>query len=334
MNTKLELVSTATTGKRILDIPLDQLLPDPHQPREKFNEMDLKELATSIKNQGQQQLPTVNFAFKKEGKDHYYIRAGERRWRAHKKLEKPSMQCVVEEEPYDGKHSVRRRLAQAAENSSRVPHTHGEIIKLVEEVVQDVVKERGVQYGAIQIGLERVAKAFGKSLAWATGYHTLTGLLPELREMLDEDTGGNRLNFSVGTALARAPTDVQLKLLRDAEPYFKKGGHAAGYSFIVRKVREIRESRGEKVRGRGSDDRIRLVRTVERLRKLGDGLVGDRRTTEYRQWVESLLKEISLPEISIMLSEIKQGLWVFAELRNMCEARKKGGTVNLSVVKK
>lgn len=334
MNTELGLASNAAAGKRILDIPLDQLLPDPHQPREKFNEIELEELATSIKNQGQQQLPTVNFAYRKGGRDYYYIRAGERRWRAHKKLGKPSMQCVVEEESYDGKHNVKRRLAQAAENSSRVPHTHGEIIKLVEEVVLDVTKERGVQYGSVRIGLERVAKAFGKSTQWAENYYTLTGLLPELREMLDEDTGGNRLNLPIGMALARAPADVQLKLLRDAEPYFKRGGHAAGYHFIVRGARKIRESRGEKVRGRGSDDRIRLIRTVERLRKLGEGLSGDLRTTEFRQWLGSVLKEIPLPEINLMLTEIKQGFWAFAELRSICEARKKAGPINLSIIKK
>ena len=334
MNTKLEVVSTIT-GKRILDIPLDQLLPDPHQPREKFNERDLEELATSIESQGLQQLPTVNFAFRKEGRDYYYIHAGERRWRALKKRNKSSVQCVVEEKIYGGTRDVGRRLAQASENSARVPHTHGEIIKLVEEVVQDEVRKRGGQYGSVQIGLERVAKAFGKGIGWATNYHTLTGLLPKLREMLEEDTEGNRLNFRVGIALARAPTDVQLKLLHDAEPRFRKGGHAAGYRFIVQKAREIRESRGEKVRGRGSsDDRILLITTVERLRKLGEGLCGDRRSTQYRQGAESLLKEISLPEINVMLSEIKQGLWAFAELRNMCEARKKGSTVNLSVVKK
>lgn len=324
----------AIDGKRVLDIPLDQLLPDPHQPRERFKESDLEELAISIENQGLRQLPTVNFAFRKADKDYYYINAGERRWRAHKKRGKLTMQCIVEEESYDGKRDVKRRLAQAAENSSRVPHTHGEIINLVEEVVRDEAERRGVQYGSVQIGLERVAKAFGKSVEWAKNYYTLTGLLPELREMLDEDMGDNRLNFSVGIALARAPADVQIQLLRDAEPHFKRGGHAAGYRFIAQKARQIREARGEKVRGHGTDDRIRLARTVDRLRRLGEGLCGDRRSTEYTNWIGSLLNGMSVIEINVLLSDIKFGLQVFEELRDILGAKKSAGCTHLLVVRK
>lgn len=312
-----------TTEKLILDIPLKQLLRDPHQPRQKFRKDEIEELATSIESQGLQQLPTVNFAFKKGGRDYYYINAGERRWRAYIRLNKITMQCIVEEKSYDGVRNVNRRLAQAAENSSRVSHTHGEIIELVEEVIQEEIKLRdGKRWGTIQTGLERVARAFGKKLGWATNYHTLTGLVPELRGMLDEDAEGDRLNFNVGMALARAPTDVQKQLLHEAEPYFKKGGHAAGYRFIVRNTRRIRESRGEKVRGRSDTDMVRIIKTTDRMRRLAENLCGDLRSTEYTKWIESLLEKMSVFDIDIMRNDIKLGVQIFTELLNRLEVRK------------
>jgi ParB/RepB/Spo0J family partition protein len=337
MSTKL--VKDASGGKKrgpvVLEIPLDQLLPDPYQPRVKFKQQALKELAESIKSQGLQQLPTVHFAYHAGGRDYYYIHAGERRYRAYKILGKAAMLCVVEEGAYDGKRSVKRRLAQGAENFSREPQTHSEIIALVEDVIKEEVEKRGVRYGSVQIALQIVSRAFGKSLGWATNYQTLTGLLPELRDMLDENAEGGRLNFGVGMALARAPADVQKQLLRDAEPYFRKGGHAAGYRFIVRKCREIRESRGEKVRDSRSDDKDRLTRTAERLRKLGDDFCGDLRHTEYENWMGSLLAEMQTSTIEVALSNIRSGLQFFTQMRNRLETQleaQKKNRARLSIV--
>ena len=322
-------------GSVVLEIPLDQLLPDQHQPRIKFNQQALRELAESIKSQGLQQLPPVHFAYRAGGRDYYYIHAGERRWRAYKMLEKHSIPCVVEEGVYNGERNVKRRLAQGTENFSREPQTHSEIIALVEDVIKEEVEKRGVRYGSVQIALQIVSRAFGKSLGWATNYQTLTGLLPELRDMLDEDAKGGRLNFNVGMALARAPTDVQKQLLKDAESFFKKGGHSAGYRFIVRRCREIREDRGEKVRNARFDDRDRLTRTADRLRKLGDDFCGDLRHTEYENWVESILAEMQIPTIEVALSNIRTGLQFFTRLRNKLETKleaRKMARTRLSVV--
>ncbi|MFZ3044183.1 MAG: ParB/RepB/Spo0J family partition protein [Minisyncoccia bacterium] len=326
----------------VLDIPIDQILPDPHQPRRKFKESELEELGGSIADQGLQQLPVVNPAFKKGGKDFYYIKAGERRWRTYVKRGLPSMLCVVEKIRYDGKRNADRRLAQAAENSSRVPLTHGEIIELVEEIVQEEIKKRGARHGAIQMGLVRVAKAFGQKVSWANGYWTLTGLVPELREMLDEDENGNRLNFHAATALAplkvaanSEDADTQAGVLRDAEPYFKKGGHAAGYAFIVRRVREIRLSRGEKIQGRRArDEKAKLMRTVERMLGLANSVCGERHSTEYKKYVESLLDKMSVIEVDETLSNLKLGLQTFNGLLGILQAKREKNYKPFAIVKK
>ena len=62
---------------RVLDIPLDQIHPNPHQPRRVMNEATLAELAASLKSTGLIQPIVV----RKTG-DRYELIAGERRWRA------------------------------------------------------------------------------------------------------------------------------------------------------------------------------------------------------------------------------------------------------------
>lgn len=66
-------------SEEIIDIPLEQLRPNPYQPRTIFTDESLKELATSIKEHGVFQPIIV----KKSIKD-YEIIAGERRYRASK----------------------------------------------------------------------------------------------------------------------------------------------------------------------------------------------------------------------------------------------------------
>lgn len=79
-------------------IPLDQIEPNPNQPRKHFDERALRELANSILMRGLMQAITV----RPIGEDRFMIVAGERRWRAHKLLaadgaigKKPDIICEV-----------------------------------------------------------------------------------------------------------------------------------------------------------------------------------------------------------------------------------------------
>ena len=74
--------TTAATGTASgeMEIDVDKLLPNPHQPRTEFDKEALQELADSIKEHGVIQPVLVE---KADG-DNYYIIAGERRTRAAK----------------------------------------------------------------------------------------------------------------------------------------------------------------------------------------------------------------------------------------------------------
>jgi hypothetical protein len=77
-------------GEVVQNIKITEIEPDREQPRKKFDEDKLEELANSIKQYGVIQPIIVT---KKD--DYYQIIAGERRWRAGKKAGLTEMPCLV-----------------------------------------------------------------------------------------------------------------------------------------------------------------------------------------------------------------------------------------------
>ena len=88
-----ELVREVFSGKReeILELPVEQLSPNPHQPRIDFDEVALNDLAESIKEHGIIQPLIVT----KVKPNHYQLIAGERRWRAAKMLKMETVPAIV-----------------------------------------------------------------------------------------------------------------------------------------------------------------------------------------------------------------------------------------------
>ena len=75
----------------IKKINISQIIPNPSQPRKNFKDEDLKELSSSIKNQGLIQ-PIIIKPIKD---DQYQIIAGERRWRACQLNGMHEVECVI-----------------------------------------------------------------------------------------------------------------------------------------------------------------------------------------------------------------------------------------------
>jgi len=78
--------------KKLFDIAIDNIYPNPFQPRKNFREDALRQLAESMKELGIIQ-PLV--VFKREGK--YFIVVGERRWRAAQLLKWEKIPALVKE---------------------------------------------------------------------------------------------------------------------------------------------------------------------------------------------------------------------------------------------
>ncbi len=73
------LSSTPAEGETLLEVPIDVVAPNPHQPRKSIDSNGLSELAASIRNSGVIQPVVV----RRQGHG-YQLIAGERRWRAAK----------------------------------------------------------------------------------------------------------------------------------------------------------------------------------------------------------------------------------------------------------
>ncbi len=87
-----DIVDNARANNTIVELNLDELRPNPYQPRKKFDEEALNELAASIKEHGVFQPIIVKKTIKG-----YDIVAGERRFRASKKAGLTKIPAIIEE---------------------------------------------------------------------------------------------------------------------------------------------------------------------------------------------------------------------------------------------
>jgi ParB family chromosome partitioning protein len=88
-----EGAEAATPGVRVLDLPLASIVPNPHQPRREFNDASLAELAASLKSTGM--IQPIIVRPDGQGGDTYQLIAGERRWRAAKLADLPTLPAIV-----------------------------------------------------------------------------------------------------------------------------------------------------------------------------------------------------------------------------------------------
>lgn len=77
-------------GRQHIKIPIEQIDPNPYQPRRVFPQSELEALAASIAESGLLQPISV----RRVG-DRYQLIAGERRWRAHRLLGRPTIEALV-----------------------------------------------------------------------------------------------------------------------------------------------------------------------------------------------------------------------------------------------
>lgn len=84
---------TQVDGARFVEIPIDQIVPNPKQPRRVFDEDAMAELVHSIKEIGLLQPVVV----RQTGKDSFELIMGERRWRAHHEAGLKTIGAIVRE---------------------------------------------------------------------------------------------------------------------------------------------------------------------------------------------------------------------------------------------
>ena len=179
------------SGEGFIEIDIDLITPNVEQPRTRFTETNLEELAQSIKVNGVVQPILVR---KRNGR--YELIAGERRWRASQRAGLTKIPAVVKEVSDD-------KILELA----LVENIQRQELNAVEEA-------RAYKKLIDSIGLtqEMVASRVGKDRTFITNYLRLLKLPDDIQDLISED------KISVGHARALLMADnseIQRRIARN-----------------------------------------------------------------------------------------------------------------------
>jgi ParB family chromosome partitioning protein len=197
---------------RLVDLPIDSISPNPHQPRVHFDEESLAELASSIHQIGVLQPVLV----RPIGESAFELVAGERRLRAASRAGLVSIPAIVR--TTDDLGSIERALV---ENLHRQDLTPLEEAAAYQQLIED-----------FDLTHEQVANRVGKSRSAVTNTLRLMSLPPGIQHLLAD----GRLTAGHARALLGTPDrTLQEQLARQA----------AAENWSVRMLEEIVREHGE-----------------------------------------------------------------------------------------
>ena len=183
------------TNNNVQKINISQIIPNPLQPRKNFKNEELKELSSSIKNQGLIQPIIV----KPTDDNQFQIIAGERRWRACQLNGMHEVDCVI-------KDLDETSVLEAA------------LIENIQREDLNVIEEANAYKGLINIkniNNESLAKLIGKSPSHVSNTLRLLELDKKIQEMVisgDLSMGHARALIGVPDAINKANEIVEKKL--------------------------------------------------------------------------------------------------------------------------
>jgi ParB family chromosome partitioning protein len=208
--------SEGTQAAVLIDIPVGDITPNPHQPRVHFDEESLAELTASIQQIGVLQPVLVRPAERGTG---YELIAGERRWRAAGRAGLATIPALV-----------RHTDDVAAVEQALVENLHRQDLTALEEAAayQQLIEDFHLTH-------EQIADRVGKSRSAITNTLRLMGLPPAIQHLLAD----GKLSAGHARALLATPDrGLQEALARQAvaegwsvravEEAVKRGGVAPG----------------------------------------------------------------------------------------------------------
>lgn len=197
--------------ERVMELLLDDIVPNKNQPRSKFKDETLDELAESIKEFGVLQPIIVRII---EGEDKYEIIAGERRYRATKKNGINTIPALVVENVTD----------TASLEMALIENIHRDNLSPMEQAYcyKQLIDEFDITH-------QEMSKRIGKSRTAITNILRLLTLPLEVQKLLDDD--------SISEGHARA-----LLGLTSKEEQIKTGKKIAKKGMSVREVEKLVDS--------------------------------------------------------------------------------------------
>lgn len=216
---------TEKSKNELMEIEMAMVVPTEAQPRQSFKEDTIKELAESIEKNGLLQ-PIVVRPMEK-GK--YQIIAGERRYRAFKKLGRTMIPAIVRD--YEDEEVDKLQLVENVQREDLNPYD--------EAIAYLKLKEK---YGLKQ---DDIAKAVGKSRPYISNMTRLLSLEDEILEMLKNGeitVSHAKLILSVDTKEERLKLAHKIKdsglTVRHTEERTRKPKKAKPEDIYIKDIRE------------------------------------------------------------------------------------------------
>ena len=201
-------------GERVLQLDTASIMPNPHQPRQHFDEDKLAELADSIKEHGLLQ-PLIVTKGESEG---YTIIAGERRWRAAKSIGLIQISCII-----------RSLKQQQIMELTLIENIQREDLQPLEEA--QAYRDLMDQYNYTQ---EDLAARLGKSRSYIANTLRLLALAPQFKELLRQGL------LSAGHARAILSLSDEQQQAQLAERIIKESLSVRQAERIAQEARELK----------------------------------------------------------------------------------------------
>lgn len=197
---------------RVMDISIDEISPNPWQPRRDFDEESLNALASSIRENGLIQPVVVRK--KKDGT--YELAAGERRWRAAKMAGLTVIPAISKE--YDDRSMAEMALVENLQRKDLNPVDEGMAYrKLMDE------------YGLTQ---ETISQKVGKSRPYVANMVRLLDLPEEVKDFLSKG------QLTAGQARPLLGLESDAEKVQLARRIVKEGLSARKVEDIIREGKE------------------------------------------------------------------------------------------------
>ena len=204
---------------------IEDIYPSPEQPRRRFDEGKLAELADSIKVHG---VITPLVVRAREGSG-YFLIAGERRWRAAQKAGLHELPVVLQE--VDGQAAFERALVENVQRSDLGPLEEAAAFQRLID-----------QFGLTQ---DQVADRIGKDRSTVANAIRLLKLPPTVRQMVEDE------KLSMGHARALLSLEEPAAIERTARQVLDKQLSVRAAEALVKKLREPAVG-GSRAAGAGS----------------------------------------------------------------------------------
>ncbi|MFV0558889.1 MAG: ParB/RepB/Spo0J family partition protein [Enterococcus sp.] len=193
-------------AEHVIEIALNELRPNPYQPRKTFDEFSLQELASSIKHTGVFQPIIV----RKSAVKGYEIIAGERRFRASKLAGKETIPAIVRE--FDEESMMQVAVLENLQREDLNP--------LEEAEAYDMLMKN------LKLTQVEVANRLGKSRPYIANYLRLLTLPDLVKEMVQDE------RLSMGQARTLLGLKNKDEILKLANRCVKEG-------FTVRQLEQL-----------------------------------------------------------------------------------------------